>query len=320
MALRQGKNPTYEKVVVKAPASTSNLGPGFDVLGLALGVMYDEVEVARMEERDVLLEVGGVGSEIIPTNPDENSAGVVALEFMKWLKEGGFKIKITKGIPPGSGLGSSGASAAATAVAINHMLDLKLDKKKLAEIAAQGEKASAGAPHVDNVAPSIYGGFIVVCSYHPLKILDFPPPKVEFALAVPRGIKKTTKDARDLLPRKAPLSAIINNLGAVSTVVAGMLMSDPKLIGMGMLGDKIVEPARSPLYPWLTKVKNAAMGAGAFGVTLSGAGPSVIAVCGDKRTAVEVAEAMRGAFNTEGIECNAYTSRAASGAKVIRTI
>ena len=99
-----------------------------------------------------------------------------------------------------------------------------------------------------------------------------------------------------------------------------MLMSDPKLIGMGMLGDKIVEPARSPLYPWLTKVKNAAMGAGAFGVTLSGAGPSVIAVCGDKRTAVEVAEAMRGAFNTEGIECNAYTSRAASGAKVIRTI
>lgn len=316
--MRQEKNPAYEKVVVKAPASTSNLGPGFDVLGLALDVMYDVVEVKRIDERAVLIEVKGVDSEIIPTNPKENSAGVVALELMKWLKEGGFKVKITKGIPPGSGLGSSGASAAATAVAIDYMLNLKLDKRKLAEIAARGEIASAGAPHVDNVASSIYGGFVLICSYRPLEIFDFPPPKgVEFALAVPKGIKKTTKGARDVLPRKVPLSAIISNLGAVSTVVAGLLTSDPRLVGMGMLGDRIVEPARSSLYPWLTKVKKAAISAGAFGVTLSGAGPTVIAVSEGKKIAVKVAEAMKKTFEEEGIKCCAYTSRVTAGAKVI---
>ncbi len=313
--------PPYKKVIVQAPASTSNLGPGFDILGLALDVMFDIVEVAWIDEKSISIEVEGVGSDIISTNPQKNSAGRTALEFNKWLNKGGFKIKITKGIPPGSGLGSSGASAAATAVAINHLLGLGLDLRKLTEIAAQGEIASAGAPHADNVAPSIYGGWVLIGSYNPLEILAFPPLKgMEFALAIPKGMKKTTEKARSVLPKNVPLSMHISNLGAASIVVAGLLQTDPKLVGKGMLGDQIIEPARAPLYPGFMSAKEAGLSAGAFGVTLSGAGPTVIAVTDNRKKATKIAKAMKEAFAGEGIECDTYTSHATTGAKVIRTV
>lgn len=313
--------PAYKKVIVQAPASTSNLGPGFDILGLALDVMFDIVEVTWVDEKSISIEMEGVGSDIIPTNPQKNSAGRTALEFIKGLDKGGFKIKITKGIPPGSGLGSSGASAAATAVAINHLLGLELNKRKLTEIAAQGEIASAGAPHADNVAPSIYGGWVLIGSYNPLEILAFPPPKgMEFALAIPKGMKKTTEKARSVLPKNVTLSMHISNLGAASIVVAGLLQSDPKLVGKGMLGDQIIEPARTPLYPGFMGAKEAGLSAGAFGVTLSGAGPTVIAVTDNRKKAIEIAKAMKEAFVAKGIECDTYTSHATTGAKVIRTV
>jgi len=294
------------------------LGPGYDVFGLALDVMYDTVEVLRLDRKAVKVKMAGAGAEAIPSTPELNSAGRTALEFLSRFGHG-LEIKVTKGIPPGSGLGSSGASAAATAVAVNHLLNLELDKRELTEIAAQGEIAAAGAPHADNVAPAIYGGFVVIQSYRPLEIHAFPPStELQFALAVPRSMKKTTRQARSVLPESVPLSKTISNLGAASTVVAGFLLSNPFLIGKGMLGDEIVEPARARLYPGYLEAKKAAMESGALGATLSGAGPTVIAIVNrEKVRAAAVAKVMKEAFEAEGVECDDYTSRPTAGAYVL---
>ncbi len=305
------------KVIVRAPASTSNLGPGYDVFGLALDVMHDIVEIQPRAERDIVIEMEGVEADTITTEPKMNTAGRTALEFQKRLATPGFKIKVKKGIPPGSGLGSTGATAAATAVAINHLLDLKLSKLELTEIAMQGEMNA----HADNVAPSIYGGFVIVSSYHPLEICAFPPPtELEFALAIPRGIKKTTRKAREILPEKIELPKVIHNLGSASAVVAGLLLADANLIGKGMLGDQIVEPVRAPLYTGYLNAKKAAMESGALGATLSGAGPTIIAIVQrEKANPSEVARAMKEAFQAEGIECDGYVSRPTTGAEIIKS-
>jgi homoserine kinase len=280
--------------------------------------MHDRVEIECSDEKVIHIEVDGIEADTISVNPKRNSAGRTASAFLEEFDQCGFKIRITKGIPPGSGLGSSGASAAATAVAINHLLDLKLDKRQLTELAAQGEIASAGTAHADNVAPAIYGGFIIIHSYRPIEVLAFPPPReFEFALAVPRGIKKTTKRARDVLPTRVLIPKVISNLGAASVLVAGLLLSDEVLVGKGMLGDQIVEPARAHLYPGYLGAKKAALDNGALGATLSGAGPTVIAIVNrEKANAGEIAKAMKEAFETEGIQCQGYVSRSTTGARI----
>jgi len=312
-----------DSVMVQAPASTSNLGPGYDVLGLALDVMHDVVEIQLLENKDIIIEMEGIEADTISQSPKMNTAGRTLIEFKKHLNKYGskimdkygFKIKVKKGIPPRTGIGSSGATAAATAVAINHLLNLNLDKLELTKIAMQGEMN----PHADNVAPSIYGGFVIVGSYDPLEIYDFPPPiELEFALAIPKGIKKTTKNAREILPEKVELSKIIHNVGSASAIVAGLLLSDANLVGKGMLGDQIVEPVRAPLYKGYLKAKKAAMESGALGATLSGAGPTIIAIVNrEMANPRDVAKAMKEAFLLEGVECSGHISKSVTGARII---
>lgn len=310
------KKCVYNKVVVRAPASTSNLGPGFDVVGLALDVMHDNVEVTCLDKKVVTIEVEGVEADTIPIQPEKNSAGRTALEFLRLFDTCGFKIRIVKGILTGCGLGSSGASAAATAVAINHLLNLKLSKKELTEIAMRGEIT----PHADNVAPSIYGGFVIISSYDPLDILAFPPSdELEFALAIPENIKKTTKQAREILPTKIPLTKYVHNLGAASSLTVGLLFSKPDLIGQGMLGDQIVDPVRISFYPGCLNAKKAAISAGASGAALSGAGPTIIAIVNQKKADPSaVAKAMKEAFEADGIKCSTFISRPTTGAYIVR--
>jgi len=313
------ENSSSDRVVVRSPCSTSNLGPGYDVFGLALDALHDTVEVRLLERDKIVVEVQGTYSKGIPLEIELNSAGRTAIEFSKRHGPFGCRIKIEKGIPPGSGLGSSGASAAGTAVALNLLLGLKLEKQELAEIAAQGEIAAAGAAHADNVAPAIYGGFVIICSYSPLRILSLTPSRnFEFAVALPLGIKKTTKKARSVVPENVPISAVVQNLGAASSILAGVLLSDLDLFGKGMLGDMIVEPARAPLYPGYVEAKKAAMDCGAIGATLSGAGPTIIALVNKKDTdALRVARSMRLAFEERGIDCQEYVARPTGGAHVV---
>ncbi|MFQ6075867.1 MAG: homoserine kinase [Candidatus Bathyarchaeia archaeon] len=303
---------------VRSPASTANLGPGYDVLGLALDVGFDTVELELTREKGVTIEVDGIDAHLIPTNPESNTAGLVASRILDlYARDVGVEIRLTKGVPIGVGLGSSGASAAATTLSLSHLLKLNLAKNRLVELAAMGEVASAGEAHADNVSPSLLGGFTIVRSYRPLDVLSFPPPELTFSIAVPTELKKTTRDARAILPKTVDLRDMVQNLGSLSLVVSGALLSNPELFGRGMLGDTVVEPARAPLYPGYRRVREAALEAGAEGVALSGAGPTMIAVVDpEKAEPRAVATAMGEAFEDAGVHCQTHVTKPTSGASL----
>lgn len=299
-------------IVARAPATSANLGPGFDVIGVALDLACDEVEVEVGEGEGVEIEVEGVEAHMIPKSPERNTAGLVAKELLK--RKGVracLRIKIRKGVPQGVGLGSSAASASATAAAVARALGLRLSPSELIEVASRGEVVSSGVAHADNVAPSIIGGFAVILSYDPLSVERFaPPPHLEFALAIPRNLKKTTEEARAVLPKSISLREHVEAMTSYSMLLVGILKGDVELIGKAMCSDKIVEVARARLYPGFLKAKEAAMKAGAFGATLSGAGPTVIAVTDARRgNSRIIAEAMKSAYEEEGIECSAAVCR-----------
>jgi len=316
------REPQASSVTVTAPCTTANLGPGFDVFGLALDAFHDTVQIWSASVGAVMLEVAGAESWNVPKDPDLNSAGLVAKHLLSQIEARvGVRIRLEKKIPVGKGLGSSAASAAATAVGLNRLLGLELAVNELVEAAAQGEIASAGAPHADNVAAAILGGFTFVQSYAPLSVAGFTPPRgLEVAIAVPQiptPLNKTEL-ARAVLPDNVALGKIAQNVGGAASIVAGVLSEDIGLIGKGMV-DTIVEPARAKLVPGYGEVRRAALKAGAEGVAISGAGPSMIAIVNCARvSAAAVAEAMKQAFESAGVECRALTSRPARGAAVLK--
>jgi homoserine kinase len=302
-----------------APATSANLGAGFDVFGVALDALSDRVLVERTEGRKIEIEVEGEGSESIPREPGKNTAGIVANELLKLSREKiGLRIRILKGIRPGSGLGSSAASAAATAIAINDLLGINLSPTELIGFAALGEMASAGAPHADNVAAAILGGFIIIASREPLEVFKIKmPDNVEFAIVLPE-IKLDTKLARSVLPRSVDLGSMVHNVGRAATFVAGIALNSVEVMGKGMV-DAVVEPARARLIPGLNHVKEKALKSGAVGVSISGAGPSVIALVNSKKAkARDVALAMKEAFEEVGVKSLPICAKPGDGAKIVR--
>ncbi|MEM2110712.1 MAG: homoserine kinase [Candidatus Bathyarchaeia archaeon] len=301
-----------------APATSANLGAGFDVFGVALDVLFDSVYVELIEEKKIEITVEGKGANTIPTEPDRNTAGIVAQELLKTSeKKYGLKMKVKKGIRPGSGLGSSAASAAATAVAVNELLQLGLPKKELINYAALGEKASAGVPHADNVSAAILGNFTVIVSREPLEVVSLPlPENVEFAIAFPYFACDTSL-ARSVLPKKINLSDMVHNVGCAASFIAGITLNDVDLMGKGM-EDVVIEPARASLIPGLYHVKEKAVETGASGVAISGAGPSVLALINTKKTETKkVAMAMCEAFRKYGVESEPLCAKPGAGAKVV---
>ncbi|MFB0504187.1 MAG: homoserine kinase [Candidatus Bathyarchaeia archaeon] len=304
-----------------APATSANLGSGFDVFSVALDVFHDSVCVEMIEKNRVEISVEGLGAASIPVAPEQNTAGIVAKALLENSKSHcGIRMKIRKGVRPGSGLGSSAASAAAAAVAINELLDLGLSKIELIGFAAKGEVASAGAAHADNVSSAILGGFTIVRSYHPLDVISLSlPENVGFAVAIP-DLHFSTGLARSVLPKKVDLSNMTYNVGHAAAIVAGVALNDINMIGKGM-SDSVVEPARARLIPGLSEVKRRALEAGAVGVAISGAGPSVLALVNiDEASSANVAEAMRRAFESHNIECEAICAKPGPGARVVRKV
>lgn len=320
--LVESSEPQVSFVRVTAPCTSANLGPGFDVFGLALEAFHDTVQIQCSPKEGVELEIVGLDSANVPRDSHLNSAGLVAKHLLSRLEtEIGVRIRLEKGIPVGKGLGSSAASAAATAVGLNCILGLELTMNELVEAAAQGEIASAGSPHADNVAAAVLGGFTFVQSYAPFSVAGFDPPRrLEVAIAIPEipiPLNKTEL-ARALLPDNVALGKIAQNIGGVASIVAGVLSENIGLIGKGMV-DAIVEPARARLVPGYAEVRQAALGAGAEGVAISGAGPSVIAIVdGAKVAAAPVAEAMKKAFESAGVQCRALVSKPAPGATILK--
>ena len=299
-----------KSVTVRAPCSTANLGPGFDVFGLALDAFYDEVTVTKKGKGITI-----VSSDDIPLDPKNNTAGLVAKEMKKKEKlTGGVEIKIRKNVPPGFGMGSSAASAAGCAIAINKLYNLKLNQNKLVSYATIGEKASAGSIHYDNVAASVLGGFVIVDS-SPLSVIRIEAPKdLILCVAVPKMKvpKKKTKVSRSVIPKTVKLSDSITNLANAANIVAGFLNKDSSLIGKSV-EDVIVVPARKHMIPGFNNVKNNALRAGAFGVTISGAGPSVIAFASKKQNLTKIGAAMKKGFKTAKVDCDIVICKPSKG-------
>ncbi|MEF8852725.1 MAG: homoserine kinase [Haloarculaceae archaeon] len=290
-------------VTVRAPATSANLGSGFDVFGVALDRPADVVTVSRAEETTI--DVSGAGSEFIPEDPADNTVGAVAEAL-----EAPAHIEINKGVRPASGLGSSAASAAAAAVALNELYDRGLSRAELVPIAAEGEAVVSGDAHDDNVAPAILGGFTIATD-EGVTCVDAEVPLVT---CLP-DIVVSTRDARAEVPDGASIDQLVETVGNAATLTTGMHRSDPALVGRGM-DDPVVTPARAALIDGYDGVREAAFDAGATGVTISGAGPSVVAACreGDRRT---VASAMVDAFETEGVDARVYQTRIGRGARVL---
>ncbi len=290
-------------VTVRAPATSANLGSGFDVFGVALDRPADVVTVSRAEETTI--DVSGAGSEFIPEDPADNTVGAVAEAL-----DAPAHIEINKGVRPASGLGSSAASAAAAAVALNELYDRDLAREELVPVAAEGEAVVSGDAHDDNVAPAILGGFTIATG-DGVTCVDADIPLVT---CLP-DIVVSTRDARAKVPDGARIQQLVETVGNAATLTTGMHRSDPVLVGRGM-EDSVVTPARAALIDGYDAVRDAALDAGATGVTISGAGPSVVAACreDDRRT---VAETMLDAFDAEDVDARVYQTRIGRGARIL---
>jgi len=299
------------KITVKAPSSTANLGPGFDVFGLAIDAFYDIVTLTKTKNGITI-----VTDDKIPTNPENNTAGLVVKNMKKKFKiKDGVEIKIKKGVPAGFGMGSSAASAAATAVAFDKLFGLKLDGNSLVEFAGSGEKASAGSVHYDNVAASVLGGFVIVKT-NPLDVIRIEPPtNLRMCIAIPKldVPKKKTKVSRGVIPKMINLTDSVLNISNAAGIVAGFMRKDPELIG-NSIKDVIVEPARQHMIPGFIKVKENALKAGALGVTISGAGPSVIAFSKSSANLKKISTAMSNGFASADIKCQTVICKPSKGA------
>ncbi|MCW4006844.1 MAG: homoserine kinase [Candidatus Bathyarchaeota archaeon] len=313
--------PPISQVTVKAPATSANLGPGFDVFGLALEQPHDTVTLTAVPEKGVKIQVSNFKPETIAQDPHRNTAGIVATHMIQEfsLKEG-ISIDISKGICPSRGMGSSAASAAAAAVGINHMFDLKLDTKQLIRLAAKGEVASAGWEHADNVSAAICGGFIIIRSYNPLEVISLKAPaNMELSVAFPHMITPAhkTKKARLVVPQMVSTKKLVHNVGNAAAMVSGFARGDVDLIGRAM-SDAVVEPARAGLIPGFAAVKEGAVNAGACGVTISGAGPAVLAVVNKENAdAQNVAVAMKEGFRSAGFDATAFATKPGSGVSIV---
>ena len=324
-----------KSVTVRAPCSTANLGPGFDVFGLALDAFYDEVTVTKKGKGITI-----VSSDDIPLDPKKNTAGLVAKAMLEDIvKEGyskykgGVEIKIKKGVPAGYGMGSSAASAAACAIAMNELFDVIYEDESLTYFAGMGERASAGTVHYDNVAASLFGGFVIV---HPqantkgkyVNVTDCKVPQdIQLIVAIPKIKipKQKTKASRGVIPKNVKFSDASINLANAAWIAANFAMGDATG-ALSYLEDLIVEPARKKMIPGYDKVKKNAMKAGANSCTISGAGPSVIAflehwdIAGKELMVKQTGEAMKKGFKSAKVDCDIIFCKPSKGPKVVKVV
>ena len=303
-----------------APCSTANLGPGYDVFGLALDALEDKVKVSRTYPDGGRITIKN-SDQAIPSTPESNSAGLVVKKMMQDFEiSDSTEIEVTKGVPSGYGVGSSAASAAAAAMAFNALYDLRIDRNRLVEYAAEGEVASAGTKHYDNVSASLLGGFVIcrVASDRMQFIRLEPPEDLVLVVAVPclEVPKKKTEVARSVLPKMVPLKDVVHNISGAATIVAGFALKDVETITRG-IDDVIIESARKHLIPGYDSVKQNAISAGALAVTISGAGPSMIAFLKTNKNAKMVAAAMANGFKEAGVQSRTFVCRASKGARLL---
>jgi len=306
-----------EQLKIFSPATIANVSCGFDILGLALDTVGDEMTIRKVSKKGV--RITKIIGQNLPLETRKNVAGVAALALLAETEcDYGFEIEIDKRIKPGSGIGSSAASSAGAVWAINELLGKPFGVTDLVRFAMEGERLATGVAHADNVAPALFGGFTLVRSYNPLDIIGLNTPSELYATVIHPQIEVKTSDAREILKTTVPLKEAIKQWGNVGGLISGLYTEDYDLIGRS-LEDHIIEPIRSILIPAFDAVKQNAIKAGALGCGISGSGPSVFALSKGEAKAFKVAEAMKSVYKKVGIDYDIHVSKVnKQGIKIIK--
>jgi homoserine kinase len=300
-----------------APASVGNVAVGFDILGHTVAAIGDRVRAIRRPEPGIAIRaITGVVADL-PLLTEKNTAGMAALALQRELGLGyGFELEIEKGIPLGSGLGGSAASAVAAVVAVAALVDEPLDRTRLLKFAMQGEAVASGAVHVDNIAPSLFGGLVLTVGIDNPHVKQVPVPESVRCVLVHPHMVLATREARAILRRTVELSDVIWQQANLAGFLAGCYTSDLALIRESLL-DVVIEPQRQVLIPGFVEVKQGALAAGALGCSISGAGPTVFAWA-ETEDAENVRSEMVAAFRKHGLETDSWVSSIdREGARVV---
>lgn len=288
----------HHAVKIYAPGTVANMVCGFDVLGFALNDPADEM---WMQQSNIPgIHIRPDPQYHLPTEPEKNVAGAALLALLDAAPKGtGFDLKISKNIKPGSGLGSSAASAAGAVAGANALLGNIFSKEQMIQFAMFGEKVACGVKHADNIAPCIYGGVTLIRSIHPLDIITLPSPALHVSVVHPQ-IEVRTADARAILKKQLLLKDAIKQWGNIAGLVAGLTLGDFALIGRS-LEDHLIEPVRSILIPGFEDIKQRCKAAGALGGGISGSGPSIFMLSSSSDIAQAVAAEMSAVYQSLGV-------------------
>ena len=296
-----------DSIKIFSPATVANVGCGFDVLGLCLDKVGDQMVIRKTQRKGIFItKIEGFE---LPYAVHENVAGVSALAMYNELNvDFGFEIEIYKQIKPGSGIGSSAASAAGSVYGMNYLLDNAFDKIDLIKFAMKGEAVASKSEHADNIAPAILGGFTLVKQNNPLEVIQLPTPKALNAVIVHPQIEIKTADSRAILPKTVALSDAITQWSNVGSLVHALHTSDYNLIGKS-LKDVVIEPHRSKLIPNFNSLRKISLESGALGCSISGSGPSLFSLCEGLENAKKVEANQRGFMTNTGIPFETHISK-----------
>ncbi len=299
-----------------SPATVANVSCGFDSMGFAVDDIGDEMTFTKTKEKGV--KITNITGADLTYNVDKKAASAVVKKMLLEANANfGIELTIHKGFSPGSGLGSSAASAAGAAFGANQLLGNKYSELELTKFAMFGEEVACGSAIADNVAAAIYGGFVLVRSYQPLEIVKLPVPTELRVVAIHPQIEVKTKDAREVLPKEIPLKNAIIQWANVGGLVSGLFTNDYTLISNSLV-DLVAEPARKNLIPHFDNVKNSALNAGALGAGISGSGPTIFALCKGDEIAKKVYKNINETYQKTGIDFELFISKVnPEGMKII---
>jgi homoserine kinase len=304
------------EIKIFSPATVANVACGFDVLGFCLDTVGDEMVIRKIEKKGIY--ISHIEGFDLPYKTELNVAGVSALAMYNSLElDFGFEIEIYKNIKPGSGIGSSAASAVGSVFGMNELLGRPFNKTQLTKFAIKGEALASKCEHADNLAPALFGGFTLVKSIAPLQILEIPTPNELYATIIHPQIEIKTSESRAILPKEVLLSDAIVQWANVGSLIHGLHTSDYELL-RNALHDVIVEPHRSKLIPHFKDTKEAVLHAGALGCGISGSGPSIFSLSKGLETANKVKQAMENVYSKTGIAFEIHVSKInTEGVKII---
>ena len=306
----------HNSIKIFSPATVANVSCGFDVLGFCLDAIGDEMIITQTDKKGI--KITRIEGYDLPFEAEKNVAGVSALALMADANpDCGFEIEIYKKIKPGSGIGSSSASAAGSVFGINQLLGNPYNKTQLTNFAMKGEALASKCEHADNIAPAIFGGFTLVKSCHPLQVLQLPTPPNLFAVVIHPQLEIKTSEARGILPNRVALTDAIIQWSNLGSFVHALHTNDYELLSTSLV-DVIVEPYRGKLIPYFIEVRKTALAYGALGCGISGSGPSVFSLCHGKEVAQKVAKGIAEVYVKSGIDFEVYVSEInVEGIKII---